>query len=56
MKKRIGIFISLVLHIVAVAAIIIAFWPMAEWYYRNPTLPPSPENIEANPQWGVDVY
>ena len=54
--KIIKLFFFVFLHIAAVVAIIIAFWPMAEWYFNNPTFPPSPENIEANPLWGVEFY
>lgn len=56
MKKRIGFFISLILHISAVVAIVVAFLPMAKWYFENPILPSSTLNSQARPLWGVDFY
>src|SRR3989344_2694608 len=56
MKRMLHFFILALLHLTAVVVIIYFFLPMADWYFRNPTLPVSPENVEAVPLWGVDFY
>lgn len=56
MKKLGKLLIVVILHLLAVGIVIYSFWPIADWYFNNPTLPPSRENIEAKPLWGVDFY
>ena len=56
MKKLGKILILSILHLVAIVVIIVAFWPVADWYFNNPIFPASRENTEAKPLWGVDFY
>ncbi|RJR29720.1 hypothetical protein C4564_01790 [Candidatus Microgenomates bacterium] len=44
MSKTLKLIVNLLLHIGAIAAIIIAFFPLAKWYF------------DANPLWGVDFF
>jgi len=56
MKKYISILTLVILHIAAVVVIVAAFWPLAQWYFENPTVPASNVNSQARPLWGVDFY
>ncbi len=56
MKKILDWLVLVTIHIIACAVIIAAFWPMAQWYFANPIFPPSKENTQAKPLWGVDFY
>lgn len=55
-KKILHLLTISALHLLAITVIIYSFLPIADWYFNNPTLPPSRENIEAKPLWGVDFY
>ena len=56
MKKYISILTLIILHITAVVAIVVAFWPMGKWYFENPILTSTNFNSQARPLWGVDFY
>ena len=44
MRKYLGQGVSVILHTLAIIAVVLAFWPIGKWYF------------ESKPLWGVDFY